>query len=212
MSNAAATSIQRRGFLLVLSSPSGAGKTTLSRRLLEDNADFVMSVSATTRAARENELEGRDYYFVKDAEFDAMVDRREFLEHAVVFDHRYGTPSKPVFEALEGGHCVLFDIDWQGTQQLTENVREDVVTVFLLPPSLDELARRLKARGLDSEDVVQTRMAKAVDEISHWREYDYILVNHDLEETAAQLQMIVGAERLRLERQTGLSDFVRTLT
>jgi guanylate kinase len=197
--------------MLVLSSPSGAGKTTLARRLLETNPDFVMSVSATTRAARENEVEGKDYYFVSGAEFDSMTEKDEFLEHANVFDHRYGTPSKPVAEALEAGNCVLFDIDWQGTQQLTENVREDVVTVFILPPSLEELARRLKARGLDSDEVVKGRMAKATNEISHWREYDYVLINKEVDETMANLQRIVDAEWLRRERQTGLSEFVRSL-
>jgi guanylate kinase len=197
--------------MLVLSSPSGAGKTTLARRLLETNSDFVMSVSATTRAARDNEIEGRDYFFVSAADFDQMSNRGEFLESAVVFDHRYGTPSKPVDEALEQGSCVLFDIDWQGTQQLTENVREDVVTVFILPPSLEELARRLKSRGLDSEEVVQDRMAKATNEISHWREYDYVLINRDVDETMTHLQHIVGAERQRRERQIGLLDFVRSL-
>ena len=197
--------------MLVLSSPSGAGKTTLARRLLETNSDFVMSVSATTRAARDNEIEGRDYYFVSADEFDRMADRDEFLESAIVFDHRYGTPSKPVNEALGRGSCVLFDIDWQGTQQLTENVREDVVTVFILPPSLEELARRLKSRGLDAEEVVRDRMAKATNEISHWREYDYVLVNEDVEQTMIQLQHIVGAERQRRERQFGLLDFVRSL-
>ena len=207
----AAPAIQRRGFMLVLSSPSGAGKTTLARRLLETNSDFVMSVSATTRAARDNEIEGRDYYFVSGDEFDRMADKGEFLESAIVFDHRYGTPSTPVTEALDQGSCVLFDIDWQGTQQLTENVREDVVTVFILPPSLEELARRLKSRGLDAENVVRDRMAKATNEISHWREYDYVLINRDVEETMTQLQHIVGAERQRRERQIGLLDFVRSL-
>ena len=207
----AAPAIRRRGFMLVLSSPSGAGKTTLARRLLETNSDFVMSISATTRAARDNEIEGRDYYFVSADEFDRMAAKEEFLEHAIVFDHCYGTPSKPVDEALDRGSCVLFDIDWQGTQKLTENVREDVVTVFILPPSLEELSRRLKLRGLDTEDVVRDRMAKATNEISHWREYDYVLINKDVEESMIQLQYIVGAERQRRERQTGLLDFVRSL-
>ena len=207
----AAPAIQRRGFMLVLSSPSGAGKTTLARRLLETNSDFVMSISATTRAARDNEIEGRDYYFVSADEFDRMAAKNEFLEHAIVFGHRYGTPSKPVDEALDRGSCIFFDIDWQGTQKLTENVREDVVTVFILPPSLEELARRLKSRGLDKEDVVRDRMAKATNEISHWREYDYVLINKDIEETMIQLQCIVGAERQRRERQIGLLDFVRSL-
>jgi guanylate kinase len=207
----AAPAIRRRGFMLVLSSPSGAGKTTLARRLLETNPDFVMSVSATTRAARDNEIEGRDYFFVSADEFDQMATKDEFLEHAIVFDHRYGTPSKPVTAALDRGSCVLFDIDWQGTQQLTENVREDVVTVFILPPSLEELARRLKSRGLDAEEVVRDRMAKATNEISHWREYDYVLINKDVEETMTHLQHIVGAERQRRERQIGLLDFVRSL-
>lgn len=211
MLNELAPAIRRRGFMLVLSSPSGAGKTTLARRLLETNSDFVMSVSATTRPPRENEIEGRDYYFVSTDEFDEMASNREFLESAIVFDHRYGTPSKPVAESLDRGSCVLFDIDWQGTQQLTENVREDVVTVFILPPSLEELARRLKSRGLDSEDVVRDRMAKATNEISHWREYDYVLINDDVKQTMGHLQHIVGAERQRRDRQIGLLDFVRSL-
>ncbi len=197
--------------MLVLSSPSGAGKTTLARRLLEENPDFVMSVSATTRAARDSEVEGRDYYFVSADEFENMADKGEFLEHAVVFDHRYGTPSAPVFAALDEGNCVLFDIDWQGTQQLTQNVREDVVTVFILPPSLQELGRRLKSRGLDTAEVVRGRMEKATTEISHWREYDYVLINEDVDETMKQLQHIVDAEWLRRERQIGLSEFVRSL-
>lgn len=197
--------------MLVLSSPSGAGKTTLARLVLQGNPEFVMSVSATTRPPRENEIEGKDYYFVTAEKFHSMIDSGEFLEHAEVFGNHYGTPARPVADALASGRCVLFDIDWQGTQQLTENVREDVVTVFILPPSLSELGRRLKARGLDSDEVVHSRMAKAMAEISHWHEYDYVLINSDVDEAMAQLQTIIGAERLRRQRQTGLSEFVRTL-
>lgn len=197
--------------MLVLSSPSGAGKTTLARLVLQSNPEFVMSVSATTRPPRENEIEGKDYFFVTAEKFHSMIDGGEFLEHAEVFGNHYGTPARPVADALASGRCVLFDIDWQGTQQLTENVREDVVTVFILPPSLSELGRRLIARGLDSDEVVHRRMAKAMAEISHWHEYDYVLINSDIDEAMTQLQTIIGAERLRRQRQTGLSEFVRSL-
>ena len=199
--------------MLVLSSPSGAGKTTLSRRLLDANSDFVMSVSATTRPPRTNEVEGRDYYFVSDQRFEEMEKSGEFLEYARVFSHRYGTPAAPVRDALNKGLCVLFDIDWQGTQQLAqrENARDDLVTVFILPPGMDDLSRRLTSRAQDSMEVVQARMAKAGDEIVHWSEYDYVLVNRDLETCLRELQAIVDAERLRRQRQTWLVGFVRTL-
>ncbi|HEV2562669.1 MAG TPA: guanylate kinase [Rhizomicrobium sp.] len=204
--------IQRRGLMLVLSSPSGAGKTTLSRRLLETDSNVVMSVSATTRARRPNETEARDYFFVTPEMFERSVKADEFLEYANVFDHRYGTPKKAVMEALSAGRDVLFDIDWQGTQQLKERAGEDLVSVFVLPPSHDELERRLKTRAQDPDDVVAKRMAKAADEISHWPEYDYVIVNRDLELALTEIKSILAAERLRRQRQIGLSEFVRKLT
>lgn len=198
--------------MLVLSSPSGAGKTTLSRRVLAANPDFVMSVSATTRAPRQGELHGKDYFFVSPEEFEAMVQRGAFFEHATVFAHRYGSPQRPVMEALDAGKSVLFDIDWQGTQAISQRARDDLVTVFILPPSMDDLAKRLRSRAQDSAEVVAARMEKAEAEISHWSEYDYVLVNEDIEACARQLQLIIEAERLRRERQVWLLDFVRNLT
>ena len=200
-----------RGLMLVLSSPSGAGKTTLSRRLLEVDPAVQLSVSATTRPQRPAEVDGRDYHFVDRKRFDEMVRKGEMLEWAEVFGNRYGTPRAPVEEALARGQDVLFDIDWQGTQQLRDKVSKDFVSVFLLPPSVPELERRLTTRAQDSDEVIRGRMAKASDEMSHWAEYDYVLLNHDLEETFAQLQSILTAERLKRERQPGLSDFVRGL-
>ena len=203
--------IPRRGLMLVLSSPSGAGKTTLSRGLLANETNIVLSVSATTRKKRPNENEGRDYFFVSRDAFDAAIEADEFLEYATVFDHLYGTPKKPVMDALADGQDVLFDIDWQGTQQLKERAREDLVSVFVLPPTHDELERRLRIRAQDSEDVVKKRMSKAADEISHWPEYDYVIVNDDLAPAQARIKAILDAERLRRTRQVGLSDFVRKL-
>ena len=197
--------------MLVLSSPSGAGKTTLSRALLAGEENLALSVSMTTRPMRAGEREGVDYFFVPAERFDAAVRNGELLEHAVVFDYRYGTPSAPVLEALGAGHDVLFDIDWQGTQQLKEKVREDLFSIFVLPPSHAELERRLKARAQDSNDVVARRMAKAADEISHWAEYDYVIVNDDLDSALAKVVAILRAERLKRARQTGLSQFVRSL-
>jgi guanylate kinase len=197
--------------MLVLSSPSGAGKTTLSRRLLEDDAGLSLSVSMTTRPKRAGERDGIDYVFVTGEIFDAAIRHGEFLEHASVFDHRYGTPKAPVDDALARGRDVLFDIDWQGTQQLKEKMREDLVSVFVLPPSHRELERRLKARAQDSDAVVAKRMAKADGEISHWAEYDYVIVNDDLETALANITAILAAERLKRTRQIGLSDFVRGL-
>ena len=206
------TNIPRRGLMLVLSSPSGAGKTTLSRGLLASDSNIMLSVSATTRKKRPNESEGRDYFFVSRDGFDAAIEAGEFLEYATVFDHLYGTPKKPVMDALAAGQDVLFDIDWQGTQQLKERAREDLVSVFVLPPTHDELERRLRIRAQDSEDVVRKRMSKAADEISHWPEYDYVIVNDDLAIAQEKIKAILDAERLRLTRQVGLSDFVRRLT
>ena len=202
--------MQRRGLMLVLSSPSGAGKTTLARLLLESDANLVMSVSATTRPARPNEVEGRDYFFLTESEFVRRGSVDDFLEHAIVFGHHYGTPKKAVMDALARGKDVLFDIDWQGTQQLKQQ-RDDVVSVFVLPPSRDELERRLRERAQDSKDVVARRMARAGDEISHWAEYDYVVVNADLDQALLQIKTILAAERLRRSRQTGLGEFVRSL-
>lgn len=204
-------SIKRRGFILVLSSPSGAGKTTISRRLLERDTSLTLSVSATTRPRRPGEVEGRDYYFVEGGAFESMVREGAFLEHALVFGHRYGTPFAPVGAALAEGRDVLFDIDWQGTQQVAEKARDDLVSVFILPPSTRELERRLHARARDPEEVVRGRMARAADEMSHFAEYDYVIVNRDFEESVRQVEAIVQAERLRRERQIGLAAFVKEL-
>ncbi len=202
---------RRRGLMLVLSSPSGAGKTTIARRILEADGDLSMSVSVTTRPKRPGEVEGSDYRFVGEEDFLLMVNRGELLEHADVFGHRYGTPRGPVEEALDAGRDVLFDIDWQGTQQLRETAREDVVSIFVLPPTTVELERRLKARAQDSDEVVAGRMSRASDEMSHYPEYDYIVVNRDVAVSVAQVQAILTAERLRRERRIGLGDFVKGL-
>jgi guanylate kinase len=203
--------IERRGLMLVLSSPSGAGKTTLTRMLLQNDPRVRMSVSATTRPRRPNEVEGRDYFFKSEAAFRAMVEAGEFLEHAVVFANRYGTPKAPVFAALKGGSDVLFDIDWQGTQQLRQEARDDVVSIFVLPPSRAELERRLRARAEDPPEVIARRMAKADDEISHWAEYDYVVVNDDVALAEEKVATILRAERLKRMRQPGLPGFVETL-
>lgn len=204
--------IKRRGLMLVLSSPSGAGKTTLSRLLLDSDGDIVLSVSATTRAKRANEVEGRDYYFVTPANFEDWVRKDAFLEHASVFDHRYGTPRTPVMDALAMGRDMLFDIDWQGTQQLKERAREDLVSIFILPPSHAELERRLKERAQDSDEVVAKRMDKAASEISHWPEYDYVIVNRRVDLALAQIKAILEAERARRTRLIGVGEFVAGLT
>ncbi len=209
--SAANVEIRRRGLMLVLSSPSGAGKTTISRRLLERDANLQMSVSVTTRPMRPGEVEGVDYYFIDAAAFRRKVDERALLEYATVFGHGYGTPRGPVEQALGAGRDVLFDIDWQGTQQLAESARQDLVSVFVLPPSTRELERRLKARAQDSDAEVARRMAKAADEMSHWAEYDYIIVNHDIEDSVRRVEAILIAERLKRERQIGLHEFVRAL-
>jgi guanylate kinase len=211
MSNDEAPSIHRRGLMLVLSSPSGAGKTTLSRQLLDNDKQIQLSVSATTRARRPSEKDGVDYRFVDTATFSGMIERGEFLEHARVFDHYYGTPRAPVEAALRGGRDVLFDIDWQGTQQLKEKGRDDLVTVFILPPSTRDLERRLITRAQDSPDIVAQRMAKAADEMSHWAEYDYAIINRDIATSLMELKSVLTAERLKRERQVGLSNFVKAL-
>jgi guanylate kinase len=212
MSNEAeAPAIQRRGLMLVLSSPSGAGKTTLSRQLLDNDKQIQLSVSATTRARRSSEKDGVDYRFVDTATFSGMIQRGEFLEHARVFDHYYGTPKAPVEAALKAGRDVLFDIDWQGTQQLKEKGRDDLVTVFILPPSTRDLERRLITRAQDSPDIVAKRMAKAADEMSHWPEYDYAIINRDIATSLIELKSILTAERLKRERQLGLAAFVKAL-
>jgi guanylate kinase len=212
MSNEAeAPAIHRRGLMLVLSSPSGAGKTTLSRQLLDNDKQIRLSVSCTTRARRPGEKDGVDYSFIDAASFRDMIDRGDFLEHARVFDHYYGTPRAPVVEALDSGRDVLFDIDWQGTQQLKEQGRDDLVTVFILPPSTRDLERRLITRAQDSPDVVAKRMAKAADEMSHWAEYDYTIINRDIATSLTELKSILTAERLKRERQLGLSAFVKAL-
>ena len=203
--------IHRRGLMLVLSSPSGAGKTTLARGLLMADDDIEMSVSLTTRPPRPSEINGQDYHFVDAQAFGEMRNRGEMLEHAKVFDHYYATPRQPVEVALNAGRDVLFDIDWQGTQQLQASAAADLVKVFLLPQSAAELEKRLKTRAQDSADVVARRMSKASNEISHYPEYDYVIVNEDAEDSLAQLRAILTAERLKRDRQTGLSDFVQTL-
>jgi guanylate kinase len=204
-------SIHRRGLMFVLSSPSGAGKSTISREILARDGNITMSVSATTRPKRPGEVAGKDYYFVDNSEFNLKVNRQEFLEYAKVFDNYYGTPAGPVMDALAAGKDVLFDIDWQGTQQIAEQARDDLVSVFILPPSTAELERRLKKRAQDPADVVARRMSKAADEMSHYAEYDYIIVNQDIEESVDQALSILKAERLRRERMEGLGEFVKGL-
>jgi guanylate kinase len=203
--------IARRGMMIVLSSPSGAGKTTLARRLLEADRTIEMSISVTTRERRSSEIEGRDYFFVTEEEYRRMVKRGELLEHARVFDNWYGTPRKPVEEALAKGRDVLFDIDWQGAKQLYKSAKDDLVRIFVLPPSLDELEKRLMRRAEDSAQVVAKRMDKAIDEMSHWQEYDYIIVNDDIEKAYRGLLSIIDAERVKRTRQMGLPKFVRAL-
>ena len=203
--------VERRGLMFVLSSPSGAGKTTLSRRLIERMPGLRMSVSVTTRPKRPGEVEGKDYLFVEKARFEQMVKRQELLEWATVFDNRYGTPRAPVEAALSAGQDVLFDIDWQGTQQLREKARADVVSVFILPPSAADLEKRLHSRAQDTQAVIRSRMSRASHEMSHWAEYDYIVINRDVDEAFAEVQSILKAERLTRERRIGLTTFVREL-
>ncbi len=197
--------------MLVLSSPSGAGKTTIARGLLERDTGITMSVSVTTRAMRPGEVEGLDYHFIDQQRFDRMAESGDLLEHARVFGNCYGTPRMAVEDALGAGRDVLFAIDWQGAQQLAQNARDDLVSVFVLPPSVTELERRLRGRGQDSEEVIANRMAKASNEISHWPEYDYVIVNSDVDESIAAVASILHAERLRRRRQVGLPEFVRSI-
>lgn len=204
--------MQRRGLLIILSSPSGAGKSTLARRLMAWDPTLRFSVSATTRAPREGEVDGREYYFRSHAQFEAMVAAGEMLEHAEVFGHFYGSPRAPVEAAMAEGRDTLFDIDWQGGQQIRNSaLGKDVVSVFILPPSIAELEHRLRTRGQDSDAVIRGRMAKSEAEISHWAEYDYVLVNDDLDAAEARLKTVLMAERMRRDRQPGLSEFVRGL-
>ncbi len=200
--------IQRRGLMMVLSSPSGAGKTTISRRLLETDSEINLSVSVTTRPPRANEVNGRDYHFIDTTEFNLLVNREQLLEHAKVFGNYYGTPRLPVEQTLTSGRDVLFDIDWQGTQQLAEKTREDLVSVFILPPSWRELERRLYSRAMDDPSEINRRMAKAADEMSHWAEYDYVIINRELEQSVNAVKEILHSERLKRRRQIGLSEFI----
>lgn len=204
-------SIKRRGFMLVLSSPSGAGKTTISRRLLAEDDQIHLSISVTTRSPRPNEVNGRDYRFVDLIDFNLMVNRDQLLEHAKFSGNYYGSPREPVENAMMEGRDVLFDIEWQGTQQLAEKAREDLVTVFILPPSWHELERRLFSRAQDTPAEINRRMSKATDEMSHWAEYDYVIVNRDLDESVQKVKEILHVERLKRVRQVGLSDFVKGL-
>ncbi|MXO64038.1 guanylate kinase [Qipengyuania oceanensis] len=203
--------LHRRGLMFILSSPSGAGKTTISRMLLDVEDEIMLSVSATTRPPRAGEIDGVHYHFVSDAEFDRMVEEDDFYEWAHVFGYRYGTPKGRIRNALKDGQDFLFDIDWQGTQQLKQKDEQDVVTVFILPPSLDELRRRLESRAQDSAEVIDSRMERARGEISHWAEYEYVVVNDDVDQCFEKVRRILDAERMRRTRQTGLIPFVREL-
>ncbi|MBC6402518.1 MAG: guanylate kinase [Hyphomonadaceae bacterium] len=199
--------------MIVLSSPSGAGKTTLTRKLLEENpADIILSISATTRHPRPGEIEGIDYYFVSKTDFSRMIETDDLLEHARVFDHFYGTPRGPVEAALEGAKDVIFDVDWQGAQQLAQAAADDLVKIFVLPPSMVDLENRLKARAQDSAETIARRMAKSEAEISHWAEYDYVIVNADLDAAMNELRVIIMSERMKRKRQLWLGPFVRSLT
>jgi len=201
----------RRGLMLVLSSPSGAGKSTISRALLKTEDNLVMSVSATTRPMRPGEVDGKDYFFTPQEKFSEMIEGREFLEYATVFDNSYGTPRGPVEAALQSGNDVLFDVDWQGTQQIKQNAGEDLVSIFILPPSIEELEKRLYTRAQDSEEVVKSRMSKATSEMSHWDSYDYVIINDEIEESIGLVREVLTVERRRRRRQPWLIDFVKGL-
>ena len=205
------TGLKRRGLMYVLSSPSGAGKTTISRALLKQNPDLIVSLSTTTRDRRPGEVSGQDYNFVDIATFNKMIENGDFLEYAKVFDHYYGTPRSAVEDALAAGKDVIFDIDWQGTQKLREIAHQDLVTVFILPPSATELEKRLYNRARDKEEVIRGRLAKAADEMTHYSEYDYVIINQNIDHAIAQAQLILDAERLKRYRIAGLSEFVRGL-
>lgn len=203
--------IKRRGLMLVLSSPSGAGKTTISRAILQSDPNVTMSISCTTRKKRPGEVAGVDYHFIAEEEFGLMINRGQFLEYARVFGNMYGTPREPVEMTLRAGGDILFDIDWQGTQQLAEKARDDLVSIFILPPSAQELERRLINRAQDDAAEIKNRMGKAADEMSHWAEYDYVIVNNDISESVVRVRSILESERLKRRRQEGLSDFVKRL-
>ena len=203
--------LDRRGFMFVLSSPSGAGKTTLSILLMQNDNKLVMSISSTTRSPRDNEVHEKDYFFISEKEFEEKIDKKFFYEYAEVFGNYYGTPRKKVEDSISAGKDVLFDIDWQGTRRLTSKARDDIVSVFILPPSMDELRRRLITRGKDSTDVIERRMARASDEISHWNEYDYVIINDNIDTSLLNILYILKAERLKRTRQHSLSDFVNDM-
>ena len=202
------TSLSRRGLMLILSSPSGAGKTTIVNALLSSETHLKTSISVTTREKRSNEVDGRDYYFVTPEEFQRRIHAEEFFEYAEVFGNYYGTPNQLVLDTLHSGHDVVFDIDWQGTQQISQAARDDLVTIFILPPSLAELEARLRTRNQDSAEIIGHRMREASAELSHWPEYNYVVTNHDLIESVATVRSILHAERQRRKRQVGLADFV----
>jgi guanylate kinase len=203
--------MKRRGFIMVLSSPSGGGKSTLARMLMAKDDNLAVSISATTRDPRKGEVDGKDYYFLTKENFNQKIENDEFLEYEEVFGNFYGTPKKPVDDLLNSGVDVIFDIDWQGTRRITSKVREDVASVFILPPTMEELERRLCSRGTDDEETINRRMARSTVEISHWDEYDYVMVNHDLEESLLKVNHILKAERLRRIRQHTLSHFTNNL-
>lgn len=203
--------VARRGLMLVLSSPSGAGKTTIASELRNREEDLRISISVTTRPPRPGEVDGRDYFFVDEETFKNMLEKEAFLEHAKVFGNYYGTPKEYVFNKLKGGRDIIFDIDWQGTQQLAQFARDDLVSIFILPPSVEALRERLQKRGQDSSDVVELRMAQSANEISHWPEYDYVIINQDLERSITQVQEILHSERMKRRRQLGLIDFVNKI-
>ncbi len=204
--------MKNRGLLLILSSPSGAGKTSIAKQILQNDSNIILSVSVTTRKPRSNEIDGKDYIFISEAQYHEMVKNNQLLEHAKVFNNYYGTPRQAVLDALAQGKDMLFDIDWQGTQQLSDALPSDVVKIFILPPSKRELERRLWGRAQDTAEVVQARMAKASEEMSHYAEYDWVIINEDLEKSVAQVQSIYQSERLKRSRLIGIKDFIEDLT